>query len=91
MALLLDNDIVHKLAQLDMLDDAINVLNVDYGDIFVLDTMRFKYCSPSNSSKRANQNSKYGAEVVIRIERFITKVKLISDQVTDTDLIEAIR
>jgi hypothetical protein len=89
LALLLDNDVVHKLAQLDMLDEAISSLNINYGDIFVLETLRYKFCHPSNSVRRRKQENKYGKEVIDRIELFISQTKIISEEVTDPDFIDA--
>lgn len=89
MALLLDNDVVHKLAQLDMLDEAIEILNVDYGEIYILDTMKYKFCHPSNSTRRSKQETRYGLDIVNRIDAFIAQVKTISEEVTDPELINA--
>jgi hypothetical protein len=89
LALLLDNDVVHKLAQLDMLDVAISSLNINSSDIFVLETLRYKFCHPSNSLRRRKQEIQYGVEIVNRIEHFISQTKIISVEVTDPDFIDA--
>ncbi|MUK63240.1 hypothetical protein GNP81_10365 [Aliivibrio fischeri] len=89
MTLLIDNDIVYKLAQLDLLNNATSLLNDRYGDLEVLNTLRFKFC-PVQASKRVRQERKHTAEVINRIEHFIdTAVTEIDCEITDSALLEA--
>lgn len=89
MALLIDNDIVHKLAQLDLLEQAKPLLQEKYGDLQVLNTLRFKYC-PSSASKRARVIKRYTEEVVDRMQAFIDDgIREIDCVLTDLTLIEA--
>lgn len=42
MAVLLDNDVVLKLAQLDLLADGCKLLTSKYGQLYVLDTLVYQ-------------------------------------------------
>lgn len=90
MALLIDNDIVHKLAQLDLLTDAVTLLKEIYGDLKVLDTLRYKFCHP-NHQRREKNDKKYNQIVIKRIETFLDsdKVEEISVTVNDSLLLDA--
>ena len=89
MALLLDNDIVHKLAQLNLLTQASQLLKEKYGEIKVLNTLKFEYC-PKKEEKRIKKEKKYGALIVSRIDNFIKSgISEIKQEVTDVELIEA--
>ncbi|MBJ6954401.1 MULTISPECIES: hypothetical protein [Vibrio] len=89
MTLLIDNDIVHKLAQLDLLDDATQILRDRYGNLEVLNTLRFKFC-PQNGSKRARQENKHTPAVIGRIQNFIdTSATEVDCEITDVALLEA--
>ena len=86
MALLVDNDIVEKLAQLDLHQEAKALLTSKFGQIVILDTLKFKLC-PKNPSKRKKRN----ATVMARIEDFISEVVIeISSTIDDPDLINAL-
>jgi len=86
LALLIDNDVVDKLAELDLLQEAGESLRSKFGDLMILDTLRFRLC-PKKPSKRKKRN-----EVVIgRIESFIENgVIEISPEVTNEQLLNAI-
>lgn len=89
MTLLIDNDIVHKLAQLDLLEEATPLLIEKYGELQILNTMRFKFC-PSNQAKRNRLTKRYTVEVLDRIESFIDNhATEIDCAITDMALIEA--
>lgn len=90
MALLIDNDIVHKLAQLDLLTDAIPLLTEIYGDLKVLNTLRYKLCHPK-PQRREKCDRKYNRIVTKRIENFLNsnEVEEISIAVEDTQLLDA--
>lgn len=89
MTLLIDNDVVHKLAQLDLLEVATPLLIKEYENLLVLNTLRYKFCS-SKTTNRIKQEKRYGAEVVSRIQIFIdAHVNEIDIEVTDLALIEA--
>jgi hypothetical protein len=89
LALLVDNDIVHKLAQLDLLQEAEELLRAEFGELKVLDTLKYIYCHPTNPKVRAKSEQKHGINVVNRIEAFLKKgVSQISCPVTDEALIE---
>lgn len=70
MTLFVDNDIIHKLAALDMLDEMLVVLGVPLTEVRVLDTakFRFKIRDPVAGAKR------FGAVVHQRIASFLAKV-----------------
>ncbi|MDD2724664.1 MAG: hypothetical protein PHH59_11670 [Methylovulum sp.] len=91
MALLLDNDVVHKLAQLDLLMDASKLLRKEFGGLKILDTLKFKFCpKPEDTAKRAKAEKKYGVVVVKRIDDFLhSGISEISQAVQDTDLMNA--
>jgi hypothetical protein len=90
LALLIDNDIVHKLAQLNLLKEAKLLLEKAYGELIVLNTLRFKYCHPTDSKKRKKAEKYYNSVVVLRIECFLNSgVTEISSVVVDSDLIIA--
>lgn len=90
MTLLIDNDIVHKLAQLDLLDLAANILLERYGSLAVLNTLRFKFC-PSDPQRRRKVESRYSTIVIDRLEAFINRgdINEIDCEVTDIVLVEA--
>lgn len=89
MALLLDNDIVHKLAQLDLLTEANQLLKEEYRELKVLSTFKFKFC-PKKEAARSKAEKKYGALIVSRIDNFIKSgISEIKQEVTDVELIEA--
>ena len=86
MALLLDNDIVEKLAQLDLLPEAKNLLKAKFGQLMILNTLRYKLC-PQRESQRKKRN----ATVMSRIEDFIKdNISEINCVVDDKDLIDAL-
>ncbi|MFK5969894.1 MAG: hypothetical protein QM487_07215 [Candidatus Marithrix sp.] len=85
MALLIDNDIVDKLATLDLLQETGELLRTKFGKLFILDTLKYKLC-PKKLSKRKKLNP----IVITRIEVFIEKdIAKISIEVKDEDLINA--
>lgn len=90
MALLIDNDIVHKLAQLDLLKYAVPLLTEIYGDLKVLDTLRYKFCH-TNLQRREKSDRKYNQVVTKRIETFLNsnEVEEISVTVNDSQLLDA--
>lgn len=89
MTLLIDNDIVHKLAQLDLLHEASTLLKERYGELEVLNTLRFKFC-PEKTNKRAKQEQRHTPEVINRIQNFIdTAVTELDSEITDSYLLEA--
>jgi hypothetical protein len=89
VALLLDNDIVHKLAQLNFLEKASQLLKEEYGELKVLNTLKFKFC-PKQESKRTKAEKKFSSLIVERIEAFIQSgIAEINQEVTDVELIEA--
>lgn len=86
MALLLDNDVVEKLAQLDLLQEAKALLAAEFGQLIILDTLKYKLC-PRNESKRKKRN----ATVMNRIENFIKEdIIEISCEIKDEELKNAI-
>ncbi len=88
MALLIDNDVVDKLAALDLLQEAGELLRSKFGKLFILDTLKYKLCpSPKKPSKRKKRN----VAVISRIEVFIKgDIVEISSEVKNEDLINAI-
>lgn len=86
MALLLDNDVVEKLAQLDLLQETKTLLTTEFGQLKILDTLKYKLC-PKKESKRKKRN----ATVMNRIENFIKEdIIEISCEIEDEALINAI-
>lgn len=86
MALLLDNDVVDKLAQLDLLQEAKTLLISEFGKLIILDTLKYKLC-PKKESKRKKRN----VIVMSRIEDFIKEdIIEISCPVEDSDLVNAL-
>lgn len=86
MALLLDNDVVEKLAQLDLLPEAKKLLAAKFGQLLILETLKYKLC-PVKESKRKKRN----ATVMSRIEDFIKDdIGEIDSVVDDKDLIKAL-
>ena len=86
MALLLDNDVVDKLAQLDLLQEAKTLLISEFGQLKILDTLKYKLC-PKKESKRKKRNT----IVMSRIEDFIKDdIIEISCPVEDSELQNAL-
>jgi hypothetical protein len=67
-----DNDIIVKLAALDLFDDALKALGVTYGEVFVLSTAKFKLGVAKNSAKA---KARYGELVFDRIAAFVNQVQ----------------
>lgn len=89
MALLIDNDIVHKLAQLDLLDCATPLLAEKYGDLQVLRTLKFKFRPPS-APRAERLNRRYGEAVIDKIVEFTdTFASEIDCEITDPALKDA--
>ena len=51
MICLADNDIILKLALCDLLDEAVAALDATHGEVYVLNTARFKLISPNKPSR----------------------------------------
>lgn len=86
MALLLDNDVVDKLAQLDLLPETKALLMAKFGQLLILDTLKHKLC-PKKTSKR----NKRDPVVISRIEDFIKDdIVEISCVIEDEDLLTAL-
>ena len=86
MALLVDNDVVDKLAELDLLQEAGEILRSRFGSLVILDTLKYKLC-PKKLSKRKKRN----ATVMSRIEMFIKEdIIEISPEVKAEFLLHAI-
>jgi hypothetical protein len=88
--LLLDNDVILKLAQLDLLMDTKEIFLNQFEELKILDTLKFQFC-PKNATKRAKAERKYGIEIVKRIEVFISSdISEVKDAITDDNLLKAI-
>lgn len=89
MALLIDNDVVHKLCELDLQDEAIPLLKGKYGSLLVLDTLKFKFI-PANQRKRKRIEKRYTSIIISRIESFVksSDVGEFSSKVTDSILLD---
>ncbi len=83
MAVLLDNDVVLKLAQLDLLEDGCSLLTKNYGELFVLDTLVYQLRGKSAIRR-------YGAEAIERVQSCLANNSLVSfsDVITDQRLID---
>lgn len=82
MAVLLDNDVVLKLAQLDLLADGCKLLTRNYGQLYVLDTLVYQL-----RGKAAIR--RYGTEAIARVQNCIDEGSflLFSEVITDPRLI----
>lgn len=82
MAVLLDNDVVLKLAQLDLLDDGCRILTRQYGQLYVLDTLVYQLTGRA-ATKR------YGAEAITRVANCIERrdFLLFEELITDSRLV----
>ncbi|MGT3282471.1 hypothetical protein [Yersinia enterocolitica] len=82
MAVLLDNDVVLKLAQLDLLTDGCKLLTRNYGKLFVLDTLVYQL-------RGKNTLRRYGAEAIKRVSDCLTQgdFLLFGEAITDPRLI----
>lgn len=80
MILFCDNDIVHKLAACNLLDDALSALGVSASDVYVLPTARYKF---GVTKDRAKSERKYGKEVFRRIRDFLERVNEIDNLCMD--------
>ncbi|MBY6096164.1 hypothetical protein [Ferrimonas balearica] len=68
MSLLLDNDVVYKLTQMDLLDEAIDALGVQHDSVYVLNTLRFH-------APRRRMKKRLGEEGVAKVLAFADRVK----------------
>ena len=76
MICLSDNDIIHKLAACDLLDDALAALSLARTDVYVLPTAKYKFGIAQRNVARAERQ--YGAEVFARIRDFLASVREIN-------------
>lgn len=83
MAVLLDNDVVLKLAQLDLLADGCKLLTRNYGQLYVLDTLVYQL-----KGKAALR--RYGTEAIERVKHCIAQgdFLLFEELITDSRLID---
>lgn len=75
MTLFVDNDVIKKLASLDLLDEALAAMGKRIEDTYVLDTARFKF----NTGKPAKGVASYGIRTHPRICKFVLAAKPITD------------
>ncbi|MFZ4580682.1 MAG: hypothetical protein ACOYOB_20035 [Myxococcota bacterium] len=75
MILLADNDVLLKLAQYDLLDDALSALRVRYGRVCVLPTARFVF----RRHQPAVARRRLGDDVVARLERAFQHLEVLDD------------
>jgi len=82
VAVLLDNDVVLKLAQLDLLAEGCKLLTRNYGQLFVLDTLVYQL-----KGKAAVR--RYGAEAIERVSHCLEQgnFSLFVEVITDPRLI----
>ena len=66
MAVLLDNDVVLKLAQLDLLADGCKLLTSKYGQLYVLDTLVYQLRGKSSLRR-------YGAAALERVQQCLSQ------------------
>ncbi|EMI5799544.1 TPA: hypothetical protein SMP24_001502 [Proteus mirabilis] len=83
MSVLLDNDVVLKLAQLGLLADGCSLLSQEYGQLIVLDTLYYQLSGN-------NMKKKYGDGIIDLIKAFISTgvLKIFDRKITDSRLIE---
>ncbi|MBN7123533.1 hypothetical protein BSU01_17745 [Erwinia billingiae] len=83
MAVLLDNDVVLKLSQLDLLADGCRLLTQKYGQLYVLDTLIYQL-----KGKAALR--RYGAEAIERVEQCLSQSVFLpfKEIITDSRLID---
>ncbi|KGT95268.1 hypothetical protein NG99_04410 [Erwinia typographi] len=82
MAVLLDNDVVLKLAQLDLLADGCKLLTRNYGQLYVLDTLVYQLNGKASLRR-------YGTEAIERVKLCIAQgdFLLFEELITDSRLI----
>jgi hypothetical protein len=73
---LADNDIIHKLAACDLLDDVLAALSLTRIDVYVLPTAKYKF--RITPRRAAHGERLYGAEVFARIRDFLPSVREIN-------------
>lgn len=78
MIAFVDNDIIVKLAALDMLDEAIRALGASKTDLFVLSTAKFKLGVAGKNQVRAR--ARYGDAVYERVAAFVTSARELVDE-----------
>lgn len=83
MAVLLDNDVVLKLAQLDLLAEGCDLLTKKYGQLYVLDTLTYQL-----TGKGALR--RYGQEAIQRVRDCLENSLLLpfNEKITDPRLID---
>lgn len=83
MAVLLDNNVVLKLAQLDLLADGCKLLTSKYGQLYVLDTLFYQLRGKSALRR-------YGAEALERVQQCLSERAFLpfEELITDQRLIE---
>lgn len=81
MKLFVDNDVIKKLAALDLLDPAIEALGFTVEETYVLPTARFKFLA----GNAAKGQKKWGLRTHVRIVDFLGRVRAIDEQF-DRDL-----
>ena len=76
-----DNDIIHKLAALDLLGEADRIFGAGRDERIVLPTARFKFLL----HQRAKAEQRYGLSVVPRIETFLGSATELASAMNEDD------
>ena len=82
MDLLLDNDVVYKLAAFDLLSEAMTALNAAECTVFVLNTLPFQ-------ARGRKIIQRYGEATLTRLNSFVNSHNLLDREVTNPELIAA--
>ena len=83
MTAFVDNDIIFKLASIDLFDAALLALGVRLADVCVLPTAKFKLYAAKNQEKG---RARYGDQAHQRIVKFLSDVQEIDDEPSRKDV-----
>ncbi len=69
----LDNDILLKLATLDLFDETLELLNTNYSQVRILGTFKYKFGKPKKR-RRGNKSQNYNLEKALEIAGNLTEI-----------------
>ncbi|BAQ63219.1 hypothetical protein GM3708_3625 (plasmid) [Geminocystis sp. NIES-3708] len=68
----IDNDIINKLATIDLFENTLNILNTDYNHVKILVTYKYKF--GKKERKRSNQSNNYNLKKALEIANKVSKI-----------------
>lgn len=68
-----DNDIIYKLATIDLFDDTLRILNTDYNHVKILETFKYR-TNQKKKRKRGSKSNNYNTEKALEIANKVGEI-----------------